>query len=225
MEILDCNLNDEKKNKIISIIKDSFKQKYKSKAAYVYDYLKQIYQNEGWSVFYILNTKGMSFRFHFQGNKLFCNYKKYIIWIYSNIININQSNNYLNEYGDFEKLEEEIDKYKLLIKEKDKEIENLKKELQKNKQNNSLKKSYYPRDQILALNFISSDSSLHFGLPCIKKDLFVDVEKKLYDIFPEYKEKNNNFLTQGKVVLRFKTVGENKLVSGIPIIMQVPPEN
>ena len=56
----------------------------------------------------------------------------------------------------------------------------------------------------------------------VYKDLFVDVEKKLYDKFPEYKERNNNFLSQGKIVLKFKTVGENRLESGIPIIMQVP---
>ena len=35
------------------------------------------------------------------------------------------------------------------------------------------------------------------------------------------KEKNNNFLSPGKIVLRFKTVGENRLESGIPIVMQV----
>jgi len=82
-----------------------------------------------------------------------------------------------------------------------------------------LKKSYYPRDQILALNFISSDSSLQFAVPCIKKDLFVDVEKKLYKEFPEYKETNNIFLAQGKAILRFKTIEENQLKSGIPIII------
>ena len=111
------------------------------------------------------------------------------------------------------------------IKEKEEEIINLKNELQQKKENNSFNKTFYTREQMIALNFLSTDSKLHYAIPCLNKDLFVDVEKKLYDIFPEYKEKNNNFLTQGKVVLRFKTVGENKLVSGIPIIMQVPPEN
>ena len=70
MEIIKCNLGDEKKNNIISIIKDSFKQTYKLKADYVYENLKQTYQNETWNVFYIPNTKGISYRFHFHGSNL-----------------------------------------------------------------------------------------------------------------------------------------------------------
>ena len=77
---------------------------------------------------------------------------------------------------------------------------------------------------MLALNFISSDQKLHFALPCIKKDLFVDIEKKLYDKFPEYKETNNNFLVNARMILRFKTVEENKLDSGIPILI-IPNKN
>ena len=123
------------------------------------------------------------------------------------------------------KLEKKIIEKELLqktIKEKEEEIINLKNELQQKKENNSFNKTFYTREQMIALNFLSTDSKLHYAIPCLNKDLFVEVEKKLYDIFNEHKEKNNNFLTQGKVVLRFKTVGENKLVSGIPIIMQVP---
>jgi glycosyltransferase involved in cell wall biosynthesis len=87
--------------------------------------------------------------------------------------------------------------------------------------NNAFNKTFYTREQMIALNFESTDSKLHYAIPCLNKDLFVDVEKKLYDKFPEYKERNNIFLSQGKTVLRFKTVGENQLESGIPIIMQV----
>ena len=49
----------------------------------------------------------------------------------------------------------------------------------------------------------------------------INLEDIAYDKYPEYKEKNNNFLSQGNIVLKFKTVGENKLESGIPIVMQV----
>ena len=108
------------------------------------------------------------------------------------------------------------------IKEKEEEINNLKNEIQQKHENNSFNKTFYTRDQMIALNFISTDSTLHYAIPCLNKDLFVDVEKKLYDKYPQYKERNNNFLSQGKVVLRFKTIGENHLESGIPIIMQVP---
>ena len=105
--------------------------------------------------------------------------------------------------------------------EKEKEIYNLKKEMQQKKENNAFNKTFYTREQMIALNFESTDSRLRYAIPCLKKDLFVDVEKKLYDKFPQYKEKNNNFLVQGKTILRFKTVEENQLVSGIPIIMPI----
>lgn len=107
------------------------------------------------------------------------------------------------------------------IKEKEDEIINLKNEIQQKKDHHPFIKTFYTREQMIALNFISTDSRLHYAIPCLNKDLFVDVEKKLYDKFPEYKEKNNNFLSHGNIVLRFKTVGENQLESGIPIIMQV----
>ena len=122
------------------------------------------------------------------------------------------------------KLEKIIIEKELLlknIKEKEEEINNLKNEMQQKQENNLFNKTFYTREQMIALNFISTDSTLHYAIPCLNKDLFVDVEKKLYDKYPEYKEKNNNFLSQGKIVLRFKTVGENRLESGIPIVMQV----
>ena len=105
--------------------------------------------------------------------------------------------------------------------EKEKEIYNLKKEMQQKKENNAFNKTFYTREQMIALNFESTDSRLRYAIPCLKKDLFVDVEKKLYDKYPQYKEKNNNFLSQGKQILRFKTIEENHLLSGNPIIMPI----
>ena len=241
MEIVKSNLDDEKKNKIIKFVKESLKQNERVKAGYVRDKLKKFYPNEIWTViYYIFDRKALSYSYDVNGTKLYCNYKNYQIRITSNKRNNKELNNDAYEEGDFEKLEEDIgylnkkisdikiiadenekiiEKYKLLIIEKDKEIETLKNELEKNKQDNSSVKAFYARDQILALNFVSSDSRLHFAIPCINKDLFVDVEKKLYDEFPDYKETNNNFIVQGKIILRFKTIEENQLKSGIPIII------
>ena len=72
---------------------------------------------------------------------------------------------------------------------------------------------------MFAVNFISSDSRLHFAYSCLKKDLFVDIEKKLYEEFPEYKETNNSFVVDGKAILRFKSIEENNLKSGTPILL------
>ena len=70
-----------------------------------------------------------------------------------------------------------------------------------------------------AVNFISSDSRLHFAYSCLKKDLFVDIEKKLYEEFPEFKETNNSFVVDGKAILRFKSIEENNLKSRTPILL------
>ena len=72
----------------------------------------------------------------------------------------------------------------------------------------------------LLANFLSTDQKVRYTFTCVKKDLFVDIEKILYEKYPEYKEKNYNFVSQGKIVLRFKTIEENKLVSGVPIVLQ-----
>ena len=88
-----------------------------------------------------------------------------------------------------------------------------------NNKKNPSEKNLYQRDEMIALNFISSDQKIHFAVPCLKKDLFIDVEKKLYDKFPEYKGTNNTFIFGGKTILKFKTIKENGLESGIPILL------
>ena len=77
---------------------------------------------------------------------------------------------------------------------------------------------------MLCVNFISSDQKIHFSIPCLGNDLFVEVEKKLYEQFPEYTETNNYFLSQGKQILRFKTISQNNIGNGFPITL-INPNN
>lgn len=105
------------------------------------------------------------------------------------------------------------------IDDKKKEIENLKKELKDTNNDKQFMESFYPREQMMALNFLSTDQKVHYAISCVGKDLFVDIEKKFYEKYPKYKEKNHNFVVQGKTILRFKTIKENELESGIPIVM------
>ena len=99
-------------------------------------------------------------------------------------------------------------------------VNNLKFQLQNNdiSSNNSL----YNRRNIMAVNFISMDSKIHFAVPCIDSDIFAEVEEKLYKQFPEYRETNNSFLANGEQVLRFKTIKENKIGNGLPVTMNIP---
>ena len=57
------------------------------------------------------------------------------------------------------------------IKEKEEEINNIKNEMQQKQGNNLFNKTFYTRDQMIALNFISTDSTLHYAITCLNKDL------------------------------------------------------
>ena len=113
-----------------------------------------------------------------------------------------------------------IQNYKNIINQKEQELNNLKIQLQNNdiSSNNSL----YNRSQMMAVNFISMDSKIHFPISCLDTDTFAEVEEKLYKQFPEYRETNNSFLANGETVLRFKTIKENKIGNGLPVTMNIP---
>ena len=243
MEINECyskNMDKEMKNKIKIIIKNPFKQTDERKTVYFSNQLKKIYSKEDWNVLYIYQKDNDDYSYKCFGRVFVCKYNDRRIIIYPSIIEEDirkeeeekESKKKIEEYKS--KIEElkfklnennlKLESLQKMIHQKENEIEDLKIKMQSYNENNPFNRTFYSRDQMLALNFISSDQKLHFALPCIKKDLFVDIEKKLYDKFPEYKETNNNFLVNARMILRFKTVEENKLDSGIPILI-IPNKN
>ena len=72
------------------------------------------------------------------------------------------------------------------------------------------------------VTFITQDSSLFYGIPCDGNSTFAEVEEKLYKEYPEYRETNNTFLANGIEILRFKTVNDNKIGTGKPVILIKP---
>ena len=243
---MDEKMKDNIKNIIEDSINENIKQPSESIADFIYKQLKNIYPENRWNVIslYLSYDIGDGYCYHGKGAIFFCYYKKRGIIIFpksektnskhdsieskeqekfgDDRIKINQYESIINEQkSKLKKIIIEKEFLEKALKEKENKMINCKNEIQQKKENNPFNKTLYTREQMIALNFLSTDSKLHYAIPCLNKDLFVDVEKKLYDKYPEYKEKNNNFLSQGKVVLRFKTVEENQLESGIPIIMQV----
>ena len=114
-----------------------------------------------------------------------------------------------------------------VIKQKDEELNNLKAELLK--KNNilssiSCKQTKIEREEMMCINFISSDYKIHFAVPCTSNDVFAEIEEKLYKKYPEYRETNNIFLFEGRQVLRFKTIKENHLESGLLVTLFVPQD-
>ena len=119
----------------------------------------------------------------------------------------NQNNENKNiSNNEIKKLKDE-----LLLKEN--QINNLKLELQ-NEKNKNNKKTIDIND-ILAVTFISTDKKINkYPISCFKTDRFAEIEEKLYQEFDEFRETNNTFIVNGTTVLRFKKMSENNIKNG-----------
>ena len=111
-----------------------------------------------------------------------------------------------------------INNYQNIINQKDIELNNFKAQLNSN---NIIKKNV-DFDDIMCVNFISSDQNVHYAASCLKTNTFAEIEEKLYKQYPQYRETNNNFIANGTQVLRFKTIAENKIGNGLPVKLIVP---
>jgi TolA-binding protein len=126
----------------------------------------------------------------------------------------------LNIYNNnINNLNNNIKNYQNIINQKDIELNNLKNQLLSN--NNKIINNFN-LDEMMCVNFISGDQQIHYAVPCLKSNTFAEVEEKLYQKFPVYRETNNNFIANGNLVLRFKTIGENKIGNGLPVTLIVP---
>ena len=134
-------------------------------------------------------------------------------------LTINELQNKLDNYNNtINNLNKDINNYKNIISKKDIELNNYKSQLNNtNIQNNKV----YIND-MMCVQFISSDQNVHYAVPCIKTNTFAEVEEKLYKEYPQYRETNNTFLANGMQVLRFKTIDENKIGNGLPVTLIVP---
>ena len=121
---------------------------------------------------------------------------------------LNQVNKKQNDYIS------QINNLKIQLKEKDKEINDL-----KNKLSNGNIKQYVDFNDIMVVNFISGDGKIIEGIKCLPTDTFAEVEEKLYKIYDEYRE-TNNFLAKGNIIKRFKKMSENNIKNGDKIQLQ-----
>ena len=111
-----------------------------------------------------------------------------------------------------------------LISEKDKELNNLKLQLKNisNINKNNLNNSSINQNTDKCITFISNDQNIIYGIPCSGNSIFAEIEEKLYKEYPEYRETNNIFLANGKEILRFKTINDNNIGTGKPIMLVKP---
>ena len=110
------------------------------------------------------------------------------------------------------------------INNKNNQLNQLREQLQNinlnNNQNIQNVQNNLPTDKCVA--FITTDSSLFYAVPCDGNSTFAEVEEKLYKEYPECRETNNTFLANGIEILRFKTINENKVGTGKPVMLIKP---
>ena len=136
-------------------------------------------------------------------------------------LTINELQNKLNNYN---KNIDAINNLQNIINQKDMEINNLKSQLNKAVINNTSSSDNININikEMMCVNFISTDQMIHYAVPCIPTNTFAEIEELLYQQYPKYRETNNTFIANGILVLRFKTIAENKIGKGLPVTLVVP---
>ena len=124
---------------------------------------------------------------------------------------LNNNTNIINN------LNNTINNYQNIINQKELELNKFRSQLN----NNDIRKNV-DFDDIMCVNFISSDQIVHYAASCLKTNTFAEIEEKLYKQYPQYRETNNSFIANGTQVLRFKTIAENKIGNGLPVTLIVP---
>ena len=90
-----------------------------------------------------------------------------------------------------------------------------------NLQKNFSKIGFVGFNNIMIVNFISSDRKINQGIKCLPTDTFSEAEEKLYQIYDEYRDINNNTLqANGRVIKGFKKMSENNIRNGDKIQFQ-----
>ena len=131
---------------------------------------------------------------------------------------------------EIEKLKEKINSQEKEINDKSKEIQNLL--LKNNNQynpynlNENAISSIKPGEKIIAVNFRSMGNHeiVSYCLPCKNTDLFVRLEEKLYNDYPNFKNYETYFEVDTRRIKRFKTMDENKIKGNDIISMFVVEE-
>ena len=100
------------------------------------------------------------------------------------------------------------------IKELQKLLEQKNKEIEELKLKNDPLYNIKPGEKIYSINFTSIDQKIgHYSIPCKNTDIFAKLEIKLYEDYPEYKEKETYFVKNGERINRFKSLDENNIKS------------
>ena len=135
-----------------------------------------------------------------EQNKMIKDLKKKLNQV--NVFSNNTISNYKNNINELQNI----------INQKNLKIQEL--QMQMNNQISSVGTNFVSVNDIMTVNFVSGDKNLSFAVPCVKNNTFAEVEEKLYQRYEEYRDSNNNYITKGKLVLRFKKICDNGINDG-----------
>jgi chromosome segregation ATPase len=111
-------------------------------------------------------------------------------------------------------LKKKIEKYEITIKSLKDEINKKNIEIEQyklDKQSDDYITSIKPGEKIMSINFVSMGRQdiMNYSLVCKNTDLFVRLEERLYNDFPQFKNYETYFEVNTKRIKRFKTLEEN----------------
>ena len=66
-------------------------------------------------------------------------------------------------------------------------------------------------DKIISIIFMASDENIHYSMICKSTEMFIELEKRLFIKYPEYKETKNNYYAKGHKINVNKTLEDNKI--------------
>ena len=75
------------------------------------------------------------------------------------------------------------------------------------------------KDEAIAVHFISNNQMINYCLPSYPDELFSDVVDKLYEKFPDYKNKSCFFISDGKIMKLNFSMKQNEYKSGDKILV------
>ena len=155
-------------------------------------------------------------QYNFQAQII--NYQNQINELQKQLYDERNKNNYLyNENENLRNTINNLNNENQLLKNKIKSLESKLSSKINDQQNNSQYdytiKSMKSGDKILAINFISMGNNDigHFNLICKNTDLFIKLEERLYNDFPQFKNYETYFEINTRRIKRFKTIAENNI--------------
>ena len=72
---------------------------------------------------------------------------------------------------------------------------------------------------MFAINFLSTTQNINYPMICKKSDNFILLEEKLYQEYPELRNKDLVFMANGSVINRDETLDNNGIKPGNLIVI------